>query len=91
MAKKVLGKGLSAIISDSQTPVDDIERVIQDKDRIVMIETGSIKPNPDQPRSGFDDAGIRGLAESIKSAGLLQPIIVRRSGKIIMLSPARGD
>lgn len=41
----------------------------------------SIIPNPHQPRTDFDDAGITELAASIKKDGLLQPIVVRPDGK----------
>lgn len=79
MAKKVLGKGLSAIISTSPKPADEMETAINvHTERIVELETEKIKPNPDQPRTHFDDTEIRGLAESIKSVGLIQPIIVRK-------------
>jgi len=81
MAKKALGKGLEAIISKSTTPVADFEeQVIAHGDRIVHIDTNAIKPNPDQPRTHFDENEIKGLAESIRSVGMLQPIIVRRAG-----------
>lgn len=81
MAKKVLGKGLSAIISSSATPIDALERgLVEEKERIVFIDIGKIRPNPDQPRRRTDNSDIQGLAESIQSVGLLQPIIVRREG-----------
>ncbi|MBP5858150.1 ParB/RepB/Spo0J family partition protein [Marivibrio halodurans] len=44
--------------------------------KLVPIEL--IRPNPDQPRKRFDDAAIDGLVESIKSQGVLQPLLVRR-------------
>ena len=81
MAKKVLGKGLGAIITTSPTPASDFEKVLlQDKDRIVDIPVASIMPNPEQPRVHFDQAEIAGLAQSIQHVGLLQPIIVRKQG-----------
>ncbi|MCU0848357.1 MAG: ParB/RepB/Spo0J family partition protein [Spirochaetes bacterium] len=81
MTKKVLGKGLGAIITASPTPVQDFEKgVSEDAGRIVEIEAESILPNPDQPRTHFDPHGIEGLAESIRAAGLIQPIIVRKAG-----------
>jgi ParB family chromosome partitioning protein len=43
------------------------------------IRTDSIQPNPHQPRKQFDEAGILSLAASLKSTGLVQPIIVRPS------------
>lgn len=77
----MLGKGLDAIIAASATPVEDLEKeFIADRDRIVELDADLIKPNPDQPRTRFDKEEILSLAESIKSVGLLQPIIVRKSG-----------
>ena len=75
MTKKALGKGLSAIIS-SAIPPEDLEKVI-DKDRIIDIDIKLVKSNPDQPRTRFDDEEINELAESIKSVGVLQPVLVR--------------
>ena len=75
MIKKALGKGLSAIIS-SAIPPEDLEKVI-DKDRIIDIDIKLVKSNPDQPRTRFDDEEINELAESIKSVGVLQPVLVR--------------
>ncbi len=83
MAKKVLGKGLSAIISSSPTPVDEMEAVIgESRERIVELDVELIKPNPDQPRLHFDEDDINGLAESIRARGIIQPILVRKEGEI---------
>ena len=49
----------------------------QDPGGIKMIPTEEIHPNPNQPRKHFDEAGLRSLAASIRSAGLMQPIVVR--------------
>ncbi|HSV98025.1 MAG TPA: ParB/RepB/Spo0J family partition protein [Spirochaetota bacterium] len=82
MPKKVLGKGLGAIISSSPTPVDSMEFAITEaKDRIVELELGAIRPNPDQPRTHFNEGELEGLAESIRNVGLIQPIVVRRDGE----------
>lgn len=78
--KKKLGKGLGSIIASSPTPVDVVEKaVIEDGERIIEMEVESIVPNPDQPRLHFDESAIAGLAESIKSVGLIEPIIVRKN------------
>ena len=91
MAKKALGKGLGAIISTSPTPVAEIENiVVEDKNRVREIELDKIIPNPDQPRSFFDENEITGLAESIKAVGLIQPIIVRENaGEYIIVAGER--
>ncbi len=80
MAKKVLGKGLSAIITSSPTPVEALEKgIVRNADLIMELDVDSVLPNPDQPRMKFDELEIKGLAASIQSVGLLQPIIVRRA------------
>ena len=68
-----LGKGLGALI-----PTEVAERSIIGTLREVPI--GSIKPNPLQPRSHFDDEMMASLASSIKELGVLQPVLVRQSG-----------
>ena len=50
------------------------------KKEIVRIKLDKIIPNPNQPRLDFYDDSIKGLAESIKQNGLLQPITVRKAG-----------
>ena len=70
--RPALGKGLSALIPDApeaprSSPIElDIER---------------LTPNSLQPRGQFDDARLDDLAQSIKSNGVIQPIIVRRVGE----------
>ncbi len=49
------------------------------------VETESIRPNPFQPRSTFDEEEIRALAESLKRDGMLQPLVVRPSGGLYQL------
>ena len=70
MAKKVLGKGLDALISDE----------IVNTEEILLLNIGEIEPNPLQPRFVFTEEEIDALAESIKKRGVLQPIIVRKVG-----------
>ncbi len=73
MAKKVLGKGLSAIISSSPTPVDEMEAVIgESRERIVELDVELIKPNPDQPRLHFDLANIEHFQGAVRLLGIAQ-------------------
>jgi ParB family chromosome partitioning protein len=46
---------------------------------LVYLGIDSIIPNPRQPRQVFDDEGLTALADSIRNAGLMQPIVVRKS------------
>lgn len=48
-------------------------------DSIFWIETDKITPNPYQPRREFDEERLKGLAESIRQYGVLQPLVVSRS------------
>lgn len=45
-------------------------------ERVIYINLSAITPNPNQPRKTFDDDSLNELAESIKSQGVIQPIIV---------------
>lgn len=47
---------------------------------VVAISIAAIEPNPHQPRVEFDDARLHEMAGSIRERGVLQPILVRRSG-----------
>ena len=48
-------------------------------DSIFWIEVDKIKPNPYQPRQGFDEARLKDLADSIRQYGVLQPLVVTRT------------
>jgi ParB family chromosome partitioning protein len=88
MAKRALGKGLGAIISNiPKATADDAESaIIQSKqNEVIELPLDKIEPNPDQPRHHFDQDEIKHLAESIKSVGLIQPIIVRKDGEFFRI------
>jgi ParB family chromosome partitioning protein len=72
--KTGLGRGLDALIPQDHPASGFAEIPVQD-----------IDPNPKQPRSEFDAEGIDSLAGSIKSVGLLQPIVVRKQGERYVL------
>ncbi|GLQ28309.1 ParB/RepB/Spo0J family partition protein [Sulfitobacter pacificus] len=76
--KRGLGRGLSALMAD----VAETEAVSAQgpgaAEQVVPIER--ISPNPDQPRKRFEDADLADLAASIKEKGVIQPLIVRKSG-----------
>ena len=75
MARKLgLGKGLSALIPDVPTDQDEIRDLLQE------IDVTLIDPNPDQPRQKFHENQLLELSESIRHNGVIQPIIVTRSG-----------
>ena len=81
--KRGLGKGISSLMSgfDFDTQTDDIiTKTIKDerKDKmtVVQLDIGHVRPNPNQPRKFFDEEALEGLAESIKSQGIIQPLTV---------------
>lgn len=51
------------------------------KDGVMYLSIHNIKPNPDQPRKTFNKEKITELADSIRENGIIQPIIVSKSGK----------
>ncbi|MDH4118530.1 MAG: ParB/RepB/Spo0J family partition protein, partial [Acidimicrobiia bacterium] len=60
-----LGRGLEALI-----PTGPAES------GFAMVAVDKVQPNPNQPRSRFDEEALAGLAESIREVGVLQPIAV---------------
>lgn len=68
--RKGLGKGLDALFEDNH---------VEEK-AVVQLKISQIEPNPNQPRSQFDDAALRELADSIREHGVLQPLLVRPFG-----------
>ena len=80
MHRKVLGRGLEALISTSAAAAatTGIPETAGSSTRGIHI--ADIEPNPFQPRTRFDDDAIRELAASIKATGVLQPVLVRRKG-----------
>ncbi len=78
LAKRGLGRGLSALMADIDVAAGPSggESIKPSKDR-TLIPIEQITANPDQPRRAFDPGALRELAESLKSRGVLQPLIVR--------------
>jgi ParB family chromosome partitioning protein len=68
--RPALGKGLSALIPEDPAPLTPITEV--DIDRL--------SPNDFQPRVAIDDANLEELTQSITAHGVIQPIVVRRTG-----------
>jgi len=75
---KGLGMGLSALLGDAR-PSSPAEAA-RAAGGVREIEIARIRPNPNQPRIQFDEAGIAELALSIAERGVLQPILLRPEG-----------
>jgi ParB family transcriptional regulator, chromosome partitioning protein len=68
-----LGRGLSALIPGAPEAGDASGALLD-------VPVNAVGPNPKQPRTRFDDEAIASLAASIREVGILQPLVVRRSG-----------
>jgi len=81
--RKALGKGLSALLpgrgqpggSAATAPATAVTAA-----KPGSLPLGLIQPNPMQPRTSFNSDGLEELAASIRANGIIQPLIVRRSG-----------
>jgi ParB family chromosome partitioning protein len=82
MDKKVLGKGLSALITSKPSEsglnreISSLE--INSSGNIAYVKTMSILENRFQPRKNYDESKLEDLKASIKEKGVLQPILVRK-------------
>lgn len=75
MSRKVLGRGLGALIGGDPTVSTRRGEELQE------LDIDLVRPNPDQPRTRFTDEALNELATSIKANGVVQPILVRRKGQ----------
>ena len=105
MSEKKLGRGIASLLAmddvvDENTLsaphegyADNSNDGIDDDKIILTLNINNVEPNPKQPRKMFDDIKLKELSESIKSNGLLQPIIVMKKnnndGKYIIIAGER--
>lgn len=84
MKRSALGRGLDALIT-----MDDLKT--GGSSSISEIELSKIQPNPDQPRSVFEEETLEELATSIRSLGVIQPITLKEIGpdKYLIISGER--
>ena len=81
---RAMGRGLGAILNaESKTNINSAsdEGAKNLVGNIVEISIDDIYPNPNQPRTYFDEKALSDLAESIKSLGIIQPITLRKDGE----------
>ena len=71
--RNALGRGLDSLISMDDVPA-------RGSSAINDIELSQISPNPDQPRTTFDEDALDELASSIKELGIIQPLSLRKMG-----------
>jgi len=81
-----LGRGLASLIPQSVFEADQE----QHQSRVRTVPLDEIEPNPEQPRTEFDEQAIASLANSIRQHGLLSPVLARReNGRYILISGER--
>lgn len=75
-SKSGLGRGFDSLIPTNF----DSSLLVDEQDRVQKLLIQDILPNKDQPRKDFDELMLKELAESIKTHGVLQPVVVRQLG-----------
>lgn len=73
MSKQALGKGLGALIPGN-------ENKSSEQKKFITLTLDRIVPNPHQPRQDFDEENLNALAQSLKTDGMMQPLVVRANG-----------
>lgn len=95
MIKKGLGKGLNALLSIYDEKEEQDENVSREtkpaSNGIEGIDISLIYANPNQPRKTFDETALKELATSIKTHGIIQPIVLNRAedGKYMIIAGER--
>lgn len=89
MPRNALGRGLSALIRDPE-PLPQPQEAAQSSslgapiqvptDGLLHVDIDLIDPSPYQPRTRFREEALEELAQSIRSSGIVQPLVVRRIG-----------
>ena len=78
MEKRRLGRGLDALFNNGSS---DSDVAVSDATPQASVALDQIQQNPYQPRKAFDDEELASLSESIRTHGVLQPLVVRRVGE----------
>lgn len=72
--KQALGRGLNALMGEAQTETGSAASD-------TLVDINKIQPNPNQPRTHFNETLLQELSESIRENGVLQPLLVRKKGQ----------
>lgn len=97
MIKKGLGKGLNALLSiydeeeEREERKENVSRETKPDNGIEGVDISLIYANPNQPRKNFDETALKELAMSIKTHGIIQPIVLNRAedGKYMIIAGER--
>lgn len=85
MAKQ-LKRGLNALLAN----IEDVRDEVKTEEKVYKVSLEMIVPNPDQPRKSFNNESLIELSQSIRSNGIIQPIVVRKNGdKYVIIAGER--
>ena len=74
--KPALGRGLGSLMGEAQSETGYVNQKEETK-----VSIDKINPNPNQPRTHFNETLLNELADSIRENGVLQPLLVRKKGE----------
>ncbi len=83
MSRKVLGKGIDALLGGEQHA---------ESSSVAEVPLADLRPNPEQPRHDFNEPALRELADSIREKGVLQPVLAEvddRGGYVVVAGERR--
>jgi ParB family transcriptional regulator, chromosome partitioning protein len=98
MIRRPLGRGLDALISNTQAPPSSDDHrdhpdtaIVSDGTQLLMVDTGRIVAGRFQPRRTFEPEALEELAAAIKSQGIVEPLVVRatKSGNYELIAGER--
>lgn len=75
--KPALGRGLGSLMGEAQSETGFVDQKDETK-----VSIDKIQPNPNQPRTHFNETLLNELADSIRENGVLQPLLVRKKGEV---------
>ncbi len=80
MATKGLGRGLSALFSDTEEAYENAQAESgAERSGATEVKLSEVFPNPDQPRKAFDENALNDLSNSIREHGVIMPLVVNRA------------
>ena len=83
LKRKVLGRGLSALMAEVNPVIGDYD--VDEETGVLSVSIDQIEPNPNQPRRTFLKDDLDDLSNSIIEKGIIQPLIVRKKNDIYQI------